>query len=496
MRIICVNRVLVVGLRLPVGLALAASFGCSGDDGATSTTQATTATETSTSTGTTTVTTSTAGETTGTTVGGSDSDSDSTTSTSTTSPETDTATTGPGAFCGDGTVDEGEECDDGNSEDNDQCTSACLNAVCGDGFVAPGEACDDGNAIDDDECSNDCALASCGDGAVQPGEECDDGNDDDTDACLNTCLNASCGDGVVQVDVEECDDGNDDETDACTSMCAAPTCEDAAKNGDESDVDCGGSCGPCGDGQACAEGVECESGFCNMEICSFAPSCKALLEGNPGATSGVYSLDPDGEGDIEPFDVYCDMETDGGGWTLALKADGTKVTFNYNSTYWQNATLFNADMGDLDRTEAKLETWNSVPFTEVLMGMEQPIGNMGALDLKYVTIPMERPSLYAIFNPGAFVATNIGRDAWKSLITGSSLQTNCNREGFNNAPRTRIGIFSNQENDCNTPDSYIGIGNLNGGCSGVLEARVGNMASCTPDNGNKSLVGFGVLFVR
>ena len=44
------------------------------------------------------------------------------------------------------------------------------------------------------------------------------------------------------------------------------------QNGTESDADCGGSCGPCADGKACAAASDCVSALCGAGACQ-VPTC-------------------------------------------------------------------------------------------------------------------------------------------------------------------------------------------------------------------------------
>jgi len=70
------------------------------------------------------------------------------------------------------------------------------------------------------------------------------------------------------------------------------------------------NCGACG--IACGGKTPfCEGGKCT----DMSASCNDVLKANPLAPDGTYTIDPDGNGPVAPYTVYCDMTTDGGGWT-------------------------------------------------------------------------------------------------------------------------------------------------------------------------------------
>jgi hypothetical protein len=61
-------------------------------------------------------------------------------------------------------------------------------------------------------------------------------------------------------------------------------------------------------------------------------SCKHLKQAAPATPTGVYMIDPDGNmAGMPAFSVFCDMDKDGGGWTLAMS-----LPVNQTGLTWTN----------------------------------------------------------------------------------------------------------------------------------------------------------------
>jgi hypothetical protein len=177
---------------------------------------------------------------------------------------------------------------------------------------APGAATststdDDGDGLSEDQ--GDCADH---DAAFAPGlldprpdhidQDCDDadGNDDDADGWP---AGPDCDDGAARVHpgaLEACNGIDDDCDGPPDEDCIAASCFDGLRNGDEQNIDCGGACPACP-----------------------VMSCGDVLASGIGTTDGYYAIDGDGLGPEAPRAVWCDMTTDGGGWTLLARASET-----------------------------------------------------------------------------------------------------------------------------------------------------------------------------
>lgn len=122
---------------------------------------------------------------------------------------------------------------------------------------------------------------------------------------------------------EVTDDGGGPTASAFVCPRGLADCNHDSEDGCEVDTQTDGqNCGTCG-AVCTVAGSICVGGKCGPP----PMSCKALLAAQPNTPTGVYMLDPDGEGGSPAFEATCDMETASGGWTLV-----------FNPTSLSNAT--------------------------------------------------------------------------------------------------------------------------------------------------------------
>jgi len=182
-----------------------------------------------------------------------------------------------------------------------------------------------------------------------------------------------------------------------------------------------------------------------------------------------------------------------GGWTPVMKIDGTKPTFHYDSSLWSNKETFKIAGGEtgFDKQETKLPSYWNTSFSKICLGMK--VGQQ----INFVVINKQADSLHSLIADGQYRPTSLSRDTWKSLLgSQGSLQTNCNKEGFNavcGSAKARIGIISNEYNYCAGCDSRIGFGT--GGYPDDSNT-CGNDAKHGGDSGDKHIKALGYILVQ
>ena len=241
--------------------------------------------------------------------------------------------------------------------DEDQGTTTCGIGVCQhtvpDCVAGQPNLCEPLDGAVDEECDgldNDCdeeVDEDFPDTDEDGTADCMD-NDDDGDSALDGDDNCplTANPGQDNLDGDEYGDLCDEDIDGDGALNEADNCPQTDNAGQENfdDDEFGDMCDDDDDNDGDPDETDCEPfddaiGHTIAEVCfnntdddcdgqvdgdpaCIKTTCKALHDAFPQLPDGQYPIDLDGEGGLPQFNAWCDMTTDGGGWTIVYAATG------------------------------------------------------------------------------------------------------------------------------------------------------------------------------
>eukprot|EP00045_Choanoeca_perplexa_P013105 m.146372 g.146372 ORF g.146372 m.146372 type:complete len:614 (+) comp16239_c0_seq1:1326-3167(+) len=179
-------------------------------------------------------------------------------------------------------------------------------------------------------------------------------------------------------------------------------------------------------------------------------SCQAILDADASAASGTYN--------IQGMPTGCYMK-DGKGWMLIMKIPSSnQADFFYDSDYWWNNTVVNADDTDLLANKAMVHPfYHRLAITSIRI-------SLGNIDAAHEHNLPALQTAQALFTGPEILISNYDRQDFIDFFPTDrwTNQLNCNERAFQIRDESgvfcRYGIAMNNENECRTSDSSIGIG--------------------------------------